>query len=172
MADASWRRTNAIVAVASSGILLLVLVLLVVRPGTSVGKSPSVLATYNAAMNAATVVALTVGYGLIRRGHRDAHRRAMTVALIASIAFLIGYVAHHLNVGSVRYTGSLRTLYFSLLVPHIALAAAEVPLVLLTVAHAWAGRFEKHRRMARVALPVWLFVSASGVAVYFLLYWT
>lgn len=174
MADATWRRMNATVAILSLGILLLVLALLTARQTTPSVTHPSAVATYNALMNSVTVVALTFGYVFIRRGQTVAHRRAMFGALFASLAFLAGYIWHHATVGSVRYAGggAMRVLYFSLLIPHVVLAAVEVPLVLLTVLHALSGRFERHRTMARVALPVWLFVSASGVAVYWLLYWT
>jgi putative membrane protein len=141
--------------------------------GSSVpGPTPSTLASVNAGLNALASVALVTGYGFIASGRREAHRRAMTVALAISALFLVGYLAHHAQVGSVRYrgTGWTRTLYFAVLVPHVVLAAAGFPLILLTTFRAFRRDFVGHRAIARITLPVWLFVSLSGVVVYFMLY--
>ena len=96
----------------------------------------------------------------------------MIAAFAASSLFLITYLIHHARVGSVPFHGAawLRPVYFGLLVPHIVLAAFVVPLALMTIRRAWCGRFHRHRRLARVTLPIWLYVSVSGVLVYFLLY--
>jgi uncharacterized membrane protein YozB (DUF420 family) len=96
----------------------------------------------------------------------------MLLALAASTLFLIGYVTHHARVGSVPFRGSglLRTVYFSILVPHTILAVVILPLVAVTVLRAARGRFEAHRRLARITLPLWLFVSVTGVIVYLMLY--
>ena len=130
------------------------------------------LPTLNAGLNAASFALLLVGFWLIRRGRREAHRKAMLLALATSAAFLVSYLVYHAQVGSVRFAGQgpVRTLYFTVLISHTVLAAAIVPLVLLTAARALRGRFEAHRAMARVTLPLWLWVSASGVAVYWMLY--
>ena len=130
------------------------------------------LPTLNAGLNAASFALLLVGFWLIRRGRREAHRKAMLLALATSAAFLVSYLVYHAQVGSVRFAGQgpVRTLYFTILISHTVLAAAIVPLVLLTAARALRGRFEAHRAMARVTLPLWLWVSASGVAVYWMLY--
>jgi putative membrane protein len=174
MLGAAWRRNLAVVGGLSALTLLCIAGLLLRGHSSVVGREPSVLATFNAVMNALTVLALTLGYAFIRNGHRQAHRRAMLGALLTSTAFLVGYIAHHATVGSVRYAGVgwMRMVYFALLVPHVILAAVEVPLVLTTVTLAFSGQFRRHRSIARIALPVWLFVSASGVAVYVLLYRT
>jgi uncharacterized membrane protein YozB (DUF420 family) len=130
------------------------------------------LPTLNAALNTTSAVLLLTGWRLIRRGRRDAHRRAMLAALATSTLFLVSYLAYHFQVGSVRFTGQgpIRTVYFAILVSHTVLAAAIVPLVLLTLARALRGRFEAHRALARVTAPLWLWVSVSGVVVYWMLY--
>lgn len=130
------------------------------------------LPTLNAVLNATAFSLLLLGFWLVRRGRREAHRRAMLLALGTSAAFLASYLVYHAQVGSVRFTGQgpVRAAYFAILISHTVLAVAIVPLVLLTVARALRGRIEAHRSVARVTLPLWLWVSASGVAVYWMLY--
>jgi uncharacterized membrane protein YozB (DUF420 family) len=130
------------------------------------------LPAFNALMNAVSALCVVAGWFLIRRGRRDAHRTAMLLALGASALFLGGYLTHHARVLSVpfRGAGAWRVVYFSILIPHTLLAAAALPLVLVTAVLAARGRFEAHRRLARLTLPLWLFVSVTGVAVYVLLY--
>ena len=130
------------------------------------------LPTLNAVLNATSAVLLLAGWWLIRRGRRIAHRRTMLAALATSTLFLVSYLAYHFEVGSVRFTGqgAIRTVYFVILVGHTVLAVAIVPLVLVTLARALRGRFEAHRALARITLPLWLWVSLSGVVVYWMLY--
>jgi len=130
------------------------------------------LPTLNAVLNATSAVLLLAGWWLIRRGRRVAHRRAMLAALATSTLFLVSYLAYHFEVGSVRFTGQglVRTVYFVILVSHTLLAVAIVPLVLVTLGRALRGRFEAHRALARITLPLWLWVSLSGVVVYWMLY--
>jgi uncharacterized membrane protein YozB (DUF420 family) len=130
------------------------------------------LPTLNAVLNATSAVLLLTGWWLIRRGRRIAHRRTMLAALATSTLFLVSYLAYHFEVGSVRFTGQgpVRTAYFAILVSHTVLAVAIVPLVLVTLARALRGRFEAHRSLARITLPLWLWVSVSGVVVYWMLY--
>ena len=130
------------------------------------------LPTLNAVLNAASAFLLVAGWALVRRGRRDAHRLAMLGALATSAAFLASYLVYHFQVGSVRFTGrgAIRAVYFAVLLSHTVLAAAIVPLVLVTVARALRGRFDAHRAVARYALPLWLWVSVSGVVVYWMLY--
>ena len=130
------------------------------------------LPTLNAVLNSTSAAFLLLGWILIRSGRREAHRRAMLGALTCSALFLVSYLVYHVQVGSVRFTGEgpIRTVYFALLLSHTILAVAIVPLVLVTVVRAFRGRFEAHRRIARVTLPLWAWVSVSGVAVYWMLY--
>jgi len=97
----------------------------------------------------------------------------MITAFGLSVAFLIGYIVHHARVGSVPFRGQgwLRTLYFAILIPHVILAAPVVPLAIITLVRALRERFDRHRKIARWTLPIWLYVSASGVVVYVMLYW-
>lgn len=130
------------------------------------------LPALNATLNAISFVFLVTGYYFIRRRQRTRHRNCMVAALITSALFLTSYVIYHLNVGSVPFqkTGWIRTVYFAVLIPHVILAAAIVPLVLVTVSRALSRRYDKHRRIARWTLPLWLYVSVTGVIVYLMLY--
>ncbi len=130
------------------------------------------LPTVNAALNSVSALCLCLGYLAIRRGNRAVHARFMVGALVASALFLTSYVIYHVEVGSVKYGGSgaRRTIYFAILTTHVVLAAAIVPLVILTVRRAAKGLFESHRRIARWTLPLWLYVSVTGVAIYLMLY--
>jgi uncharacterized membrane protein YozB (DUF420 family) len=130
------------------------------------------LPTLNAILNASSAGCLLLGWLLIRSGRREGHRRAMLAALACSALFLVSYLVYHAQVGSVRFTGEgpLRTVYFAILISHTILAVVIVPLVLLTLARALRGRFAAHRAMARLTLPLWGWVSLSGVAVYWMLY--
>lgn len=133
---------------------------------------PGSLATLNAVLNSLAAVCLCAGWVLIRRGDRARHRVCMLSAFVLSVAFLISYLIHHAQVGSVpfRGTGALRTVYFAILIPHVLLAVAVVPLALVTLVRAFRERFDRHKQIARIALPIWLYVSLSGVAVYYMLY--
>ena len=134
--------------------------------------SVSDLPTVNAALNTASAALLATGYVLIRTGRRNAHRLAMLAALTCSALFLCSYLTYHAQVGSVRFTGQgvIRNVYFTVLVTHTVLAVAIVPLVLLTLTRALRGRFAAHRAVARLTLPLWAYVSVSGVVVYWMLY--
>jgi uncharacterized membrane protein YozB (DUF420 family) len=134
--------------------------------------SAPALPTLNALFNATSAVLAATGWWLIRRRRRDAHRRLMLAAFAASTLFLVGYLTYHFQVGSVRFTGHgvVRTFYLALLLSHTVLAALIVPLVLVTLSRALRGRFEAHRRIARYTIPLWLWVSVSGVVVYWMLY--
>lgn len=130
------------------------------------------LPTMNAIWNATAAALLVWGYTLIRRGRKLAHRRAMLGAFAASVLFLAGYLVYHARVGSVRFpgTGTLRTVYLVILATHTVLAALVPPLAIVTLSRALAGRFDRHRRLARWTLPIWLYVSVTGVVVYLMLY--
>ncbi len=126
----------------------------------------------NALLNTVSAILLLTGYCLIRRRNVAAHRRCMLAALGSSALFLISYLVYHFSVGSVRFEGQgwIRLVYFAVLVSHTVLATAIVPLVLVTVVRALRRRFDRHRDIARWTLPLWLYVSVTGVAVYWMLY--
>jgi putative membrane protein len=130
------------------------------------------LPTLNAVLNSLSALCLCAGYLAIRRGRRQAHAALMLVALGASVLFLLSYVVHHWQHGSTRYGRDdwTRPVYLAILLSHTVLAAANVPLVILTVTRAARRRFDKHRRIARFTLPVWLYVSVTGVVIYLMLY--
>lgn len=130
------------------------------------------LPALNATLNGLTATLLSVGYVFIRRGREGAHRACMIAALLLSVAFLTSYLVYHFNVGSIQFTaeGWVRPVYFSILLSHAVLAVVVVPLVVVTVVRAFRRRFERHRRVARWTLPVWLYVSVTGVLVYLMLY--
>jgi len=130
------------------------------------------LPAVNATLNAISTVLLVTGYVFIRRGDRRKHKACMIAALTTSAMFLTSYVIYHAQVGSVPFkgTGWIRTLYFAVLIPHVILAAAIVPPVLITVSRALSAKYDKHRRIARWTLPLWLYVSITGVIVYVMLY--
>jgi uncharacterized membrane protein YozB (DUF420 family) len=130
------------------------------------------LPAVNASLNATAAVLLVWGYILIRRRSIAAHRRVMLAAFATSSVFLCCYLVYHYNVGSVRFprTGIVRTVYLSILATHTALAAAVPPLAIITLSRGLRERFDRHRKIARWTLPVWLYVSVTGVVVYWMLY--
>lgn len=130
------------------------------------------LPALNATLNGIATVLLLAGWWLIKSGRRQAHRAAMVAALATSAAFLTSYLIYHANAGSKAYTGTgpIRLVYFIILITHIILAAAIVPMVLMTVARAFKGHFDRHRNLARWTLPLWLYVSVTGVVIYLMLY--
>ncbi|MCR6632612.1 MAG: DUF420 domain-containing protein [Magnetospirillum sp.] len=125
-----------------------------------------------AGLNAVALVLMLGGFALVKSGRRDLHRRLMLAAVAASALFLVAYLAHHaLNpIFVFRGTGIARPFYYTLLISHVALAALVTPMIGLTLWRALAGRFEPHRGLARWTLPVWVYVSVTGVMVYALLY--
>jgi len=132
----------------------------------------SVLPHVNAALNAASGLLLVAGLYFISRGNVRAHRASMLSALAVSGLFLVSYVAYHAQYGSVKFQGQgfARPAYFFILITHVILAAAIVPLVFLTARRALRGDFARHRAIARWTYPLWLYVSVTGVVVYFMLY--
>jgi uncharacterized membrane protein YozB (DUF420 family) len=130
------------------------------------------LPALNAVLNGTSFVLLLIGFALIRRGHRGAHRRVMLAAFACSIAFLTSYLIYHAQVGSVRFQGHgpVRTLYLSILLTHPLLAATVPFLAAITLTRGLRGRYPRHRAIARVTLPIWLYVSITGVVIYLMLY--
>ena len=130
------------------------------------------LPAVNATLNAISGVLLVIGYVLIRSGRRELHRKVMIAAFSTSALFLATYLVYHAQVGSVPFTrqGFVRPIYFSILITHIVLAAAVLPLALMTLSRGLKARYQRHRAIARWTLPIWLYVSVTGVLVYVLLY--
>jgi uncharacterized membrane protein YozB (DUF420 family) len=130
------------------------------------------LPAVNASLNALSGVLLLAGYLLMRARRIEPHRRCMLAAFVTSSLFLVCYVVYHAQVGSVRFTrqGFVRPLYFGILITHVTLAAAVVPLAIVTLSRGLKGRYPQHRRIARWTFPIWMYVSVTGVLVYVLLY--
>ena len=130
------------------------------------------LPAVNATLNGIAAILLVVGYVLVRQRRLEQHRRVMLAAFGTSVLFLISYVIYHANVGSRPFPGRgpIRAVYFSILITHIILAAAIVPLALVTLSRALSAKYDRHRAVARWTLPIWLYVSITGVAVYVMLY--
>jgi len=129
-------------------------------------------ATLNAALNAVSAILLTVGFFFILNGKIRQHRACMISAFTASTLFLISYVVYHIRVGNIRFLGQgwIRPIYFTLLISHVTLAIAIVPMAVITLSRALREQFDRHRRIARWTLPLWLYVSVTGVIVYVMLY--
>jgi putative membrane protein len=130
------------------------------------------LPALNATLNALSAIFITTGYLLIRRGERVLHKRCMLAALVTSSAFLVSYVIYHANVGSRPFpgVGGIRVVYFAILITHVVLAAAILPLALTTTARGLRAQYDRHVRIARWTLPLWLYVSVTGVVIYLMLY--
>ena len=130
------------------------------------------LPAVNATLNGISGILLVAGYLLIRARRIELHRRVMLAAFVTSSLFLVCYVVYHAQVGSVRFTrqGFVRPLYYTILITHVTLAAAVLPLAIVTLSRALQSRFDRHRAIARWTLPIWLYVSVTGVLVYVLLY--
>jgi putative membrane protein len=145
---------------------------LATRPGGTLAPGESMQPALNATLNAIAAVLLTAGWINIRRRNIAAHRACMLAAFGASTLFLVSYVIYHARAASVPFTGQgwIRPVYFFILVTHIVLAAVIVPLALTTIYRALRGELWRHKRIARVTLPIWLYVSVTGVLVYLMLH--
>ena len=130
------------------------------------------LPALNATLNGISAVCLLAGYICIRRGRRELHKKCMLGALTASALFLTSYVIYHANAGSRPFAGAgaVRVVYFVILITHVVLAATILPLALVTTARGLRAQFGRHVRIARWTLPVWLYVSVTGVVIYLMLY--
>jgi len=165
-------RARAAIGALSAAMIAAVGIVVYSGPDRGAAGAPGILPTLNAALNASAAVCLLAGFYFIKQKNVAAHRACMLTACAISTAFLVTYLTHHAHVGSVpfRGTGWVRTLYLSILLPHVVLAAVIVPLALFTIYRGWTGRVAAHRRIARWTLPLWLYVSVSGVVIYFMLY--
>ncbi|MBS1938603.1 MAG: DUF420 domain-containing protein [Bacteroidetes bacterium] len=169
MAAAPERRSTAWIWIASTGLVgTIIFINLGPKLVHLAGFAASTLPKVNASLNAVAAILLTISWLAILRKRITLHRRLMFAALATSTVFLISYVVQHSSFPSVKYGGSLGWFYFPMLASHILLAAALVPLVLITLSRALSARFDKHRRIARWTLPIWLYVSITGVMVYLL----
>lgn len=130
------------------------------------------LPAVNAALNSLAAMLLITGYVMIRRGNRELHKRCMLAALTTSALFLVSYVVYHANAGSRPFPGegTIRVVYFAILISHVVLAATIPPLALITAHRGLTAQFDRHVRLARWTLPIWLYVSVTGVVIYVMLY--
>jgi len=167
--DRSFFLFNAVVSTAA----LALLAWLLLAPREMAGSVDlRFMPAVNAGFNALSAGCLVAGYVAIRRKRRDLHRYFMVGALAASTLFLVGYVAYHYAHGDTKFTGvgAIRPVYFTLLISHILLSMAVVPLALTAVYFAWQRRFATHKKVTRIALPIWLYVSVTGVLLFFMLH--
>jgi len=135
-------------------------------------KAYAIFPVINATLNGTSAVLLVTAHRMIQKGRMAAHRAVMLTAVATSTLFLISYLYYHAHVGSVKFQGQgwSRRVYFSILISHTILAAAIVPLVVITLVRALQERFDRHRAIARWTYPLWLYVSLTGVVIYFMLY--
>lgn len=132
----------------------------------------TILPTVNATLNGVSGIFLLIGYVLIRRRQINAHRNAMLGAFGSSTLFLVSYLIYHANVGSIPFTGQgpIRIVYFAILISHVILAAAILPLAISTLSRGLRGKYPEHKRIAKWTFPTWMYVSVTGVIVYVMLY--
>lgn len=130
------------------------------------------LPTLNASLNTIAGILLLFGYISIKQGKKELHKRLMISALLVSAAFLTSYLIYHYHVPSKKFPdlGWIKTVYLVILIPHIILAAVMVPMILKTFWHAFRGEWEKHKKIAKITFPIWMYVSVTGVIVYLMLY--
>jgi putative membrane protein len=168
-ADRRFFVFNAVVSAAA--LALLAYLLLLRHGGVTAGTDVSFLPGVNATLNALAATLLLCGYVAIRRRNWRVHRFFMVAAFAASSLFLVSYLVYHAVHGDTHYlgTGAKRTLYFSILASHVVLSATVVPLALTAFWFAFRRQFHRHRRVTRVLWPIWMYVSITGVAIYFLL---
>ena len=158
---------NAIVSTAGIGFIAYILLRGDGRGGIDLSFMPAV----NATLNASAACCLAAGWVAIRRGSMQVHRFLMVSAFVLSAVFLVGYLAYHYVHGDTRYTGTgaMRLVYFGVLISHIVLSITVLPLALTSFYLAFTRSFARHRRLNRVFLPIWLYVSVTGVVIYFML---
>ena len=168
--DTFWTRIIYIV----SGVISLAVAFLILGPrpeGIEGSVDVSMLPFVNAALNGITTLLLICGYILIRQKKREMHLYVMLIAFGSSTLFLVSYVIYHwFKSGPKLYTGDFQTLYYIILFTHIVLAAIIIPLALITLYTGWVSQLKRHRKIARITLPIWLYVSGTGVVIYLMLY--
>ena len=166
--DRSFWVFNAVVSTAAVAFLGWLLVL---REGGGINADLSFMPGVNAALNATSASLLVLGLAAIRSGRKELHKRLMVSAFAASAVFLVGYVLYHYAHGDTPYQGEgpIRIVYFSVLISHVLLSIAMLPMILGTFYLAARERFGSHKKLARWTLPIWLYVSVTGVVIYFML---
>ena len=167
--DRKEKRINRLITVVSIAVPLVVAILFGIKiPGV---EPLSFLPPIYATINGITAVLLILALIAIKKGRRDTHQKLMTSCVVLSVLFLIMYVAYHMTSESTPYGGEglLRTVYFVILISHIVLSIVVIPLVLKTYARAYLGHYERHRKLARITFPVWLYVAVTGVVVYLMI---
>ena len=168
--DAFWVRIIYVISVVIS--LAVAFLILGPRPeGIEGSLDVSFLPFFNASINGLTTLLLVLGYYLIINKKREAHKFVMLTSFGTSSLFLVSYVIYHwFKSGPKPYLGNHETIYYFILITHIILAAIIIPLALLTLYRGWTSQLKKHRRIARITLPIWLYVSVTGVMIYLMLY--
>ena len=158
-----------------SGIISLIVAFLILGPrpeGIEGALDVSILPLVNAALNGTTTILLILGFILIKQKKREQHRSVMLSAFGMSCLFLVTYVIYHwFKDGPKQYTGDLTGFYYFVLISHIILAVFILPLALITLYRGWNDQIGKHRKLAKITMPIWLYVSATGVLIYMMLYW-
>jgi len=168
--DSFWLRIIYIVSLIIS--VTVAFLILGPRPvGIEGALDVSKLPLVNASLNGMTTILLVIGYILIRKKKRQQHKNIMLTAFGTSAAFLVSYVIYHwFKSGPKQYTGAFPEIYFFILITHIILAAIIIPLALITLYRGWSDQLKKHRKIAKITLPLWLYVSVTGVVIYWMLY--
>lgn len=164
------RRINLLIA-AVSVIVPLLVALLIYTPAFDLSIDVSFLPAMNAVFNSAVTVLLIFGFYFIRNKNIKAHKLCMLSAFSVSALFLISYIVYHSSTEETKYggEGAIRTVYYIILFTHIILAAVIMPFILITLSRALTERFDRHRKIARITFPLWLYVSITGVIIYFMI---
>jgi putative membrane protein len=171
MIEISEKKAYAIIAAISVAVVALLIWLIYIKTPGVVPDWASNLPGWNATFNFSSACCLVCGYASILKGKRELHLRFMLSALACTLGFLVCYLAYHVYAGDTHYqgTGWVRPLYFAILISHVLLSIVNFPLALTVVFFAATGRLSHHKKLARITLPIWLYVSVTGVAVYFFL---
>jgi len=166
----SERRINLLIAAVSIAVPLLV-ALLIYTPAFHLNINVSFLPAMNAVFNSTVTVLLLAGYYFIRNKKRKAHKLSMLAAFSISALFLISYIVYHSSTEETKFggEGAIKTIYYIILFTHIILAAVIMPFILVTMSRALTERFDRHRKIARITFPLWLYVSITGVIIYFMI---
>lgn len=164
------KRTNLLIAIISIVVPVLVAIL-IYTPAFHLNVDVSFLPALNAILNSTVTVLLLLGYYFIRNKNRKAHKLSMLSAFSLSALFLISYIVYHSSTEETTFGGEgpVRYVYFIILITHIILAAAIMPFILITLSRALSERFDRHRKIARITFPLWLYVSVTGVIIYFMI---